>query len=152
MKKSVLFGFAALAAISLPALSHAAPRSGEVRELRCDLMETDGRRVQVIEARDLRVLRDTALAGQFDPGLPQDTAGILCSRNSIIPAAYDDEAAVIVPLHIAERGSPGRLGVLEIERGHYRFRIIQGAQPSAAEQVAIDARLAEFQARAVPVG
>lgn len=152
MKTAILCGFAALTAISLPTLANAAPSSGEVRELRCDTMETDGRRVQVIEARDLRVLRDTALPGQFDPGLPRDTAGVLCNRNSIVPAAYDDEVIALgVPLHIAQRGSPGRLGVLEIAQGRYQFRVIQGRAPNAEEQAAIDARLAEFQARMVPV-
>ena len=54
-----------------------------------------------------------------------------------------------LPLHIAQMGTPGRLAVLELDQGRYRFRMIEG-RARAAEQAEIDARLAEFQARFPP--
>ena len=51
--------------------------------------------------------------------------------------------------YIAEMGTPGRLGVLEINEGRYRFRMLEG-RLRTEEQAAIDARLAEFQARFPP--
>jgi hypothetical protein len=149
--KSGLLGFAALAALSVSTTATAAPRTGELRESRCDTLEQDGRHVQVIEALGLSVLRDTALGGAFNPGFSASVAGVLCSRSSIIPGAYDDEVIWLgLPLHISQAGSPSRLAVLEIDHGRYRYRMIEGPAPDAAEQSAIDARLAEFQARLIP--
>jgi len=142
---------AAFGALSLLAVgASASARSEELREARCDLLETDRGGVQTIEAPGLRVLRDTARDGRFDPALGSSVASIMCSRNSIIPAAHDDEVIWLgVPLHIAEMGSPGRLAVLEIDGGRYRFRMLAG-RIRDGEQPAIDARLAEFQARFPP--
>lgn len=148
---SLFCGVAALAAASLTASAEAASRSDELRELRCDTLEMERGRVVVVEAENLRVLRDTALGGDFDPGFSRPVAGIMCSRNSIVPAAHDDEVIWLgLPLHIAQSGSSGRLAVLEIEQGRYRYRLLGGRVPDAAEQAAIDARLAEFQARFPP--
>jgi hypothetical protein len=149
--KSGLYGLAALAALSLSAAANAVPRTGELRESRCDTLERDGRHVLVVQAPDLHVLRDTALGGDFNPGFAESVAGILCSRSSIVPGAHDDEVVWLgLPLHIAQAGSPGRLAVLEIDRGRYRFRVIEGPAPDAGEQAEIDARLAAFQARLIP--
>jgi len=144
-----LCSVAAVAALSLSAAAaNAVPRSGELRELRCDTLEMERGRLVVVSSDDLRVLRDTALGGDYRPALPRPAASIMCSRNSIVPAAHDDEVIWLgMPLHIAQTGAPGRLAVLEIERGRYRFRMLEGRAPDAAEQAAIDARLAEFQAR-----
>lgn len=110
----------------------------------------DNGRLQTVQALDLRVLRDTALAGRFSPRLDQGVVGIVCSRNDVLPAANDDEVLWLgVPLHIAEMGSPGRLGVLELNEGQYRFRMIEG-RLRAEEEPALAARLAEFQARFPP--
>lgn len=143
-----LCSLAVLAALCVTTAAGAVPRSGEVRELRCDTLEMEGRRVQVVEAPGLRVLRDTALGGDYNPAFRRPVASIMCNRNSIVPAAHDDEVIWLgMPLHIAQAGSPGRLAVLEIERGRYRFRMLEGRAPDAAEQAEIDARLAEFQGR-----
>ncbi|HST36099.1 MAG TPA: hypothetical protein VLK25_05670 [Allosphingosinicella sp.] len=149
--KSGLVGLAALAVLSLPAAASAAPRTGELRESRCDTLEQDGRHVLVVQADDLRVLRDTALGGAFNPGFAPSVAGVLCSRSSIVPGAFDDEVIWLgLPLHLSQAGSPSRLAVLEIDHGRYRYRMIEGPAPDATEQAAIDARLAEFQARLIP--
>jgi hypothetical protein len=147
-------GLAALGAVSLAALGASAmARSAEgreVREARCDMLENDRGTVRTIEALDLHVLRDTAQTGRFLWEPPQGIVSIMCSRNSIIPAAHDDEVIWLgMPFHIAEMGNPGRLGVLEIDSGRYRFRMLEG-RIRPEEQPAIDARLAEFQARFPP--
>lgn len=142
----------AVGALSLVAIgaSAMAPRSGQLREIRCDTLEMDNGRLQTVQALELRVLRDTAENGRFSPNLDRSVVSIMCSRNDILPAANDDEVIWLgMPLHIAEMGSPGRLGVLEITEGQYRFRMLEGRlRPD--EEPALAARLAEFQARFPP--
>jgi hypothetical protein len=143
------FALAALGALSLgaTAASDAATRSSDLQEIRCDTLEMDRGRVQTVMAPELRVLRDTAQSGAFEPGLEEGVVSIMCSRNQLLPAANDDEVLWLgMPLHIAEMGSPGRLGVLELYEGRYRFRMLEGRLRDG-EQAQIDSRLAEFQAR-----
>jgi hypothetical protein len=140
-----------LAATGASALAARSSGAREVREIRCDTLEAEGNQILTVEAPYLHVLRDTAVGGRYRPTLRRTTASIMCSRNSIIPAAYDDEVIWLgMPLHIAQMGTPGRLAVLEINEGRFRYRMIEGRQPSPEEQAAIDARLAEFQARFPP--
>lgn len=144
-----------LAALGGVALASAAPAAADsprpLRELRCDLMETTREgRMSTVEAIDLHVLAQTSAAGRFSTNIPEGTAGIMCGRSSILPAAHDDEVIYLgVPLFIAETGSPGRLGVLEIDQGRFRFRMLEG-RLSAEEQAAMDGRLDEFQRRIAP--
>jgi hypothetical protein len=140
---------AALSGVALASTAAAADRP--LRELRCDLMETTREgRMSTIEAPDLHVLAQTSAAGRFSTDIPEGTAGIMCGRSSILPAAHDDEVIYLgVPLFIAETGTPGRLGVLEIDQGRYRFRMLEG-RLSAEEQTAMDGRLDEFQRRIAP--
>lgn len=140
---------AAAGALSLAAVGASASPS-EIREIRCDTLEMDNGRLQTVQALDLHVLRDTARNGRFSPRLDRSVVSIMCSRNDILPAANDDEVVWLgMPLHIAEMGSPGRLGVLEINEGQYRFRMLEG-RLRADEEPALAARLAEFQARFPP--
>ena len=64
-----------------------------------------------------------------------------------MPAAWNDQVLALgVPLFISESATPGRVGILEIDNGRYRFRMTQGeARPE--EQAQIDARLRTYQAR-----
>jgi hypothetical protein len=142
---------AALGAALASATPAAADSPRPLREVRCDLMETaGGGRMSTIEAPNLHVLQQTAAAGRFSPEIPEGTAGIMCGRSNIMPAAHDDEVIILgVPLFIAETGSAGRLGVLEIDQGRYRFRMLEG-RLSADEQTAMDRRLDEFQRRLAP--
>ena len=142
---------AALCGAALAAAPAAADSQRPLTELRCDLMEsTPEGRMSTIEAPDLHVLQQTSAAGRFSTDIPEGTAGIMCGRSSILPAAHDDEVIYLgVPLFIAETGSPGRLGVLEIDQGRFRFRMLEG-RLNAEEQTAMDGRLDEFQRRIAP--
>ncbi len=140
---------AAAGALAIAAVGASASPS-EIREIRCDTLEMDNGRLQTVQALDLHVLRDTARNGRFSPRLDRSVVSIMCSRNDILPAANDDEVVWLgMPLHIAEMGSPGRLGVLEINEGQYRFRMLEG-RLRADEEQPLAARLAEFQARFPP--
>jgi hypothetical protein len=131
--------------LSTDASARRAPRP--LTELRCDAMENHNGRLVTIETPNLHVLRQTAASERFAPALPDGISSIMCGRNSIIPAANDDEVLWLgLPLYIAESGSAGRLGVLEIDQGTYRFRFLEG-QARPEEQALLDQRLAEFQAR-----
>ena len=88
--------------------------------------------MQVIEALGLSVLRDTALGGAFNPGFAPSVAGVLCSRSSIVPGAFDDEVIWLgLPLHITQSGLAGPAGRVEIDHGRYRYRMIEGPAPDA---------------------
>ena len=138
-----VFAGAAFAA-STPA---AATPQRELREIRCDLLEQQRGQLLTIEARDLHVLAQTANGQRFEPAIPQGMAGISCGRTSVIPAAWDDQVLMLgLPLFIAETGSPGRVGVLEVDNGRYRFRLIRG-ELRASEQAEIDARIQAYQTR-----
>lgn len=139
-------GGGGLLAISVSSAAAARPER-PLTELRCDAMENDNGRLVAIYTPELHVLRQTAAAGDFRPTLPHGIASIMCGRNSIIPAAHDDEVIWLgLPLYIAEMGTPGRLGVLEIDNGRYRYRMLEGrARPE--EQARLDQRVQEFQAR-----
>ena len=59
-------------------------------------MENHNGRLVTIETPDLHVLRQTAASGRFAPALPEGISSIMCGRNSIIPAANDDEVIWLV--------------------------------------------------------
>lgn len=144
-----ILSLAALCGATLAATPAASiPRQPrEVQELRCRYVEDHGGQAVTIEAPDLHVLSQTAASERFQPPIPQGVSSFMCSRTSIIPAAFDDEVLWLgVPLYIAEMGVPGRLGVLEINEGRYRFRFLEGAA-RPGEQALLDARLDHFQAR-----
>ena len=111
------------------------------------MLEQNRGRMVTIEAPDLHVLAQTAGGQNFAPAIPRGIAAISCGRTSVIPAAWDDQVLALgLPLFIAETGTRGRVGVLEIDNGRYRFRLIRGEmQPE--EQAEIDARVQAYQAR-----
>jgi len=143
-----LLSLAAFAGAAFAAATPAAavtPR--ELQEIRCDLLEQNRGQLLTIEAPDLHVLAQTADGRVFRPAIPQGMAGISCGRTSVIPAAWDDQVLALgLPLFIAETGTRGRVGVLEIDNGRYRFRLIRG-EMQAEEQAQIDARIQSYQAR-----
>jgi hypothetical protein len=129
--------------LMLAASAAAAP----VREIQCSLMEQQGRETVTVEAPDLHVLQQTGQGQRFQPTLTRGTAAVLCGRTGIIPAAHDDEVLALgVPLYISEAGGSRRLGLLEIDNGQYRYRMIHGTL-SADEAPLLQSRIAEFQAR-----
>lgn len=143
-----LLSLAALGGATLIAAAPATATSQRpLSEIRCDLLEQDRGRLVTIEAPDLHVLAQTANGQRFAPVIPRGIVGINCGRTSIIPAAWDDQVLALgVPLFISEAGSLGRVGVLEIDNGRYRFRLTRGeARPE--EQAQIDERIQTYQAR-----
>ena len=142
-----LLSLAAFAGVTLAATPAAATPQRELREIRCDYLEQERGQLLTIEATDLHVLDQTADGQRFAPAVPQGMAGISCGRTSVIPAAWDDQVLALgLPLFIAETGTRGRVGVLEIDNGRYRFRLIRGEmQPD--EQAQVDERIQSYQTR-----
>jgi hypothetical protein len=137
-----------IAALGAGSIALLAPASAAGRQFeeRCDVQARSGRVLETIEMRDLHVLALTA-GDRFAPSLPRGTQAIVCLRGSITPAAYDDKVIALgIPLIIAELGQPHRLGVLEVNDGAFRFRMMQGTLP-AADQAAVQARLEEYRTR-----
>jgi hypothetical protein len=143
-----LLSLAALGGATLVTMAPAvATPQRPLTEIRCDMLEQDRGRLVTIEAPDLHVLRQTANGQRFDPRLPQGVVGINCGRTSIIPAAWDDQVLALgVPLFISEAATPGRVGILEIDNGRYRFRLTRG-QMQPEEQAQVDERIQTFQSR-----
>ena len=143
-----LLSLAALGGTTLigSAIAAASPQR-PLTEIRCDMLEQDRGRLVTIEAPDLRVLSQTANGQRFAPRLPQGIVGINCGRTSIIPAAWDDQVLALgVPLFISEAATPGRVGILEIDNGRYRFRLTRG-EMRPEEQAQVDERIQTFQSR-----
>lgn len=145
--KSLLSLAAFAGATLVTAIPAAATPQRELREIRCDYLEQNRGQLMTIEATDLHVLAQTADGQAFRPAIPQGMAGISCGRTSVIPAAWDDQVLALgLPLFIAETGTRGRVGVLEIDNGRYRFRLIRG-EMQAGEQAEVDSRVQTYQAR-----
>lgn len=143
-----LLSLAALGGATLIAAAPAAATPQRpLTELRCDMLEQNRGRLVTIEAPDLHVLAQTANGQRFAPSIPQGIVGISCGRTSVIPAAWDDQVLALgLPLFIAETGTPGRVGILEIDNGRYRFRLTRG-QMAPEEQAQVDERVEAFQHR-----
>jgi hypothetical protein len=144
--------FIALAAFGSASLAFgaAATATDAQREDRCDVQARSGHDLQTVEMQDLHVLAQTGSGQAFAPSLPNGAQAIVCVRTSIIPAAYDDKVLALgIPLIIVETGRPHRLGVLEINDGRYRYRMMEGAL-ATADQAAVQARLQEYSARMTP--
>ncbi len=143
-----LLSLAALGGATLVTMAPAVANSQRpLTEIRCDLLERDRGRLVTVEAPDLHVLAQTANGQRFAPVIPTGMAGISCGRTSVIPAAWDDQVLALgLPLFIAETGTRGRVGVLEIDNGQFRYRFIRGeARPD--EQAQIDERIQTYQSR-----
>jgi hypothetical protein len=143
-----MLSLAALGGIFFAAATPAAASPQRpLSELRCDMLEQNRGRLETIESTDLHVLAQTANGQRFAPVIPRGVAGISCGRTSVVPAAWDDQVILLgLPLFIAEQGTLGRLGVLEINNGQFRYRFIRGeARPD--EQAQIDRQVQVYQAR-----
>ena len=139
-----------LLALLAAAAEPAGVRDADLRETDCRTMSQEGGKVITVLAPNLHVLTQAAAAGPFRPVLPRGVSAILCRRNSVIPAEHDDEVLALgLPLYLAETRPAGRIGVLEISGGQFRFRMVQGT-PLAVEDRLIQARLALFQKRLRP--
>ena len=107
--------------------------------------------MSTIEAPDLHVLAQTAAAGRFSPNIPEGDGGdhVRPHRASFRPRMTTRSSPSACPCSSPKPARRGRLGVLEIDQGRYRFRMLEG-RLSAEEQAAMDGRLDEFQRRFAP--
>lgn len=104
------------------------------------------------EDATLHVLDQTAAEGQFAPVKPAGAAGIQCWRTSIVPGPHDEEvilARLVLLISETTGPAPRRVGALDFDGTRFRFTMRIGTL-TAAEQAAVDARLAEFLARVRP--
>ena len=141
-----LIAMAALQAVPPPAA--AAPPA----ESSCSYVVGDRAHPAFTEDPNLHVLAQTAADGQFAPTPPAGALAILCMRASIVPGEHDEEVILAhMPLIITQTTGPlpHRSGALGFQGGQFRYTMRTGAL-TAAEQAAVDARLAEFLARVHP--
>lgn len=143
-----LIALAALQTSTPPATPATPPPAAETR---CAYIIRDATGTHAGEDPTLHVLDQTAADGQFAPTKPAGAVGVQCWRASIIPGPHDEEVILAhLALIIAENGSaPRRTGALDFDGTHFRFTMRVGAL-TAAEQAAVDARLAEYLARIHP--
>jgi hypothetical protein len=121
-------------------------------ESHCAFIIRDTTGVHPGEDPSLHVLDQTAAEGQFAPVKPAGAVGIQCWRTGIVPGPHDEEVILAhLALLIAETTGPAprRIGALDYDGTHFRFTMRVGTL-TAAEQTAVDARLAEFLARVHP--
>ena len=142
-----LLAMAAMQATPAPAAAPPPPES------RCDYIIRDATgAVHRGEDATLHVLDQTAAEGQFAPVKPAGAVGIQCWRTNIVPGPHDEEVILAhLALLIAESTGPAprRIGALDYDGTRFRFTMRTGTL-TAAEQAAVDARLAEYLARIRP--
>jgi hypothetical protein len=129
-----------------------APTAPPLAEASCSYLVGDRAHPTVAEDPNLHVLMQTAADGQFAPTPPTGAIAVACSRASIVPGAHDEEAILAhLALIITESTGtpPRRAGMLGFDGSHFVFRMRTGTL-TAAEQAAVDARLAEYLARVRP--
>jgi hypothetical protein len=144
--------FPLIALAALQAAPAQAPPPGPPAETRCAYIIRDATGTHPGEDPNLHVLAQTAAEGPFAPVKPAGAAGIQCWRASIVPGAHDEEVilAHLVLIIVETTGpAPHRVGALDFDGSHFRFTLRTGTL-NAAEQAAVNARLAEFLARVHP--
>jgi len=143
----------ALAAVQAAHATPATPATPASPETRCTYIIRDATGIHPSEDPTLHVLDQTAANGQFAPAnKPAGAAGIQCWRTTIVPGPHDEEVILAhMALLISETTGPAphRVGALDFDGTHFRFTMRTGAL-TAAEQTAVDARLAEYLARVHP--
>ena len=143
-----LIALAAIQAAPAPPAAAPAPAPEGV----CSYLVGDRAHPTFSDNPNLHVLAQTAADGQFAPTPPTGAFAITCARASIVPGAHDEEVILAhMPLIITQSTGPAphRAGALGFAGGHFTYTMRSGTL-SAAEQAAVDARLAEFLARVHP--
>jgi hypothetical protein len=141
-----LIAMAAMQAAPAPAPAPPAPEGA------CSYVVGDRAHPTFADDPNLHVIAQTAADGQFAPTRPAGAFAIVCARASIVPAAHDEEVILAHMALIITQSTgplPHRSGALGFEGGRFRFTMRTGTL-TAAEQAAVDARLAEFLARVHP--
>ena len=147
MLRAVSLILAPLSCLVAPGPARSVQAASANAETLCGVMVNRGGTVHTLNLPALRVLVPTAQEGRFAPTLPDGVVAILCGRASILPAEHDDKVLALgIPFYILEAGNPGRLGVLEINQGQFRFRMMEGTLRPEEEQP-LQGRLNEFQSR-----
>lgn len=134
MKLGILTAIAAASLTSTAALAMT-----DVEEYGCAVMAAD--RHGAAAMPDYSVLERSRAEGRMTLGISADftIAGIMCRRNTIIPAEHDFEVPLAgLPLYISTDGADGsRIVVLTIEDDQFVVRIMEGELTgSEREQVA----------------
>lgn len=133
-------------ALSCAAQALPPPPADPGREIECGLMIRYGPMIEGVPAPGLHILSRTAADPPLSATLSTNVVRVGCRRTIIIPGPFDDAVATRgIPLTIVEEGS-GRVLVLELAAGHYRYQVGNGALTDE-ETSAVARRLAEFQAR-----
>jgi hypothetical protein len=138
----------AAAAQATPAVTSAPPPP----EGACSYLVGDRAHPAPADDPNLHVLDQTAADGPFAPSKPAGAFAILCARASIVPGAHDEEVILAHMALIITQSTgplPHRSGALGFGDGQFRYTMRTGTL-TAAEQSAVDARLAEFLARVHP--
>lgn len=137
--------------VALSCAAHALPlpAADPGREIECGLMIRYGTMIEGQPAPGLHILHRTAADPPLSATLSTNVVRVGCRRTTIIPGPSDDAVATRgIPLTIVEEGS-GRVLVLELAGGRYRYRMENGALREA-ETAVVERRLGEFQARRQP--
>jgi hypothetical protein len=135
--------FASLIAVT--ALSTSTTMS-ELQEYSCSaLVRSPEGSIEVIEDKSLSVLGQVESKASFDYGR-ENTLAIRCLRSDIVPAVKDWRVLDAgYPLNIVDVSTKtGRVGVLEVSGGQYRFRMIQG-ELTSGDMERLQHRLDEIQ-------
>ena len=143
-----LIALAAVQATPAPAATPAAPPP----EGMCSYLTGDRSHPTFSDDPNLHVLAQTAADGPFAPTPPAGAFAIACARASIVPGEHDEEVILAhMPFIITQSTgpTPHRAGALGFSGGHFTS-VMRTGTLTAAEQAAVDARLAEFLARVHP--
>ena len=113
------------------------------------MMIRAGAMIEGLPAPNLHLLDRTAADPPLSSILSPGVLRVGCRRTVLIPGPHDDAVATRgIPLTIVEEGR-GRVLVLDLDRGRYRFRMESGILTDE-ETALVRRRLAEFQARRQP--
>lgn len=133
--------FLLLATASAPA---AAP--DDVAEVQCSYLIRSGFMIEGLPAPGLHLLHREPGARPMRELVPTSAERVGCERSALVLGPDDDQIPRLgIPLIVAESGTR-RAVLLELRQGRYAYTLLQGPV-SAAERSALDARVAEFQAR-----
>lgn len=119
-----------------------------IEEYGCAAMSNDGQGAAGLPGYS--ILEETSEDGRFSFGISADfhVSGIMCRRNSIIPAEFDFEVPLSgYPLYISTDGADGsRIVVLTIEDEQFVVRVLEG-RLTAAERARVASRIESYYAR-----
>jgi len=142
MKSGILTAIAAASLTSTAALAFT-----DVEEYGCVAMSADRQGAAAMPGYS--VLERSRAEGRMTVSISADfaVAGIMCRRNTIIPAEHDFEVPLAgLPLYISTDGADGsRIVVLTIEDDQFVVRIMEG-ELTASEREQVASRIETYYA------